>query len=90
MEKDEIAPIKIELKSTDKAEKKIAPDLEQADDSSFISEALAKIYIKKRKYNKALEIIHKIILQNPEKSSYFAVQIQMLEDLVNNNKNKTE
>ena len=90
LKKDEISPIKIELQNTDKAEKTPAPDLEQVDDSDFYSETLAKIHIKQRKYDKALEIIRKIVLFYPEKSSYFADQIQMLEDLVNINKNKTE
>ncbi|MDR2622815.1 MAG: tetratricopeptide repeat protein [Dysgonamonadaceae bacterium] len=93
--KDEISPIKIELvdeqvKSQDKEEKVPIPNEEHVDDSDFFSETLAKIYIKQRKYDKALEIIRKIILFYPEKSSYFADQIQMLEDLVNINKNKTE
>ena len=90
LKEDEISPIKIELKNSNKADKIAAPDLEQADDDDFATESLAKIYIKQRKYDKALEIIHKIILHYPEKSSYFADQIQMLEDLININKNKAE
>jgi len=93
LKKDEISPVKIELKNPDEAEKPATPDLEPADDKEFFSETsetLAKIYIKQRKYDKALEIIRKIVLHFPEKSSYFAVQIQMLEDLVSINKNKTE
>ncbi|GHT64157.1 hypothetical protein AGMMS50239_21380 [Bacteroidia bacterium] len=87
--KDEISPVKIELKDPDKDEKTPVPDVERVDDSDFFSETLAKIYIKQRKYDKALEIICKIVLHYPEKSSYFADQIQMLEDLININKNKT-
>jgi len=90
LKEDEISPIKIELKNSDRTEKIAAPDLEQADDNDIVSESLAKIYIKQRKYDKALEIIRKIILHYPEKSSYFADQIQMLEDLTSINKNKTE
>jgi tetratricopeptide (TPR) repeat protein len=88
LEKDDISPIKIELINQKKDEKIPVPDLEQTDDSDFFSETLAKIYIKQRKYDKALEIIRKIVLFYPEKSSYFADQIQMLEDLIIN-KNKT-
>jgi len=90
LQEDEISPIKIELKNSNKTEKIAAPDLEQINDDDFASESLAKIYVKQQKYDKALEIIHKIILHYPEKSSYFADQIQMLEDLININKNKTE
>jgi len=90
LKEDEISPIKIELKNRDNTEKVIAPNIEQADEDDFVSESMAKIYIKQRKYDKALEIINKIVLHYPEKSSYFADQIQMLEDLININKNKTE
>jgi len=90
LKEDEITPVKIELKNSDKAEKIAVPDSEQAGDSDLVSETMSKIYIKQRKYDKALEIIRKIVLHYPEKSSYFADQIQMLEDLININKNKTE
>lgn len=84
--KDEISPVKLELKNQDNEEKEPIPGEEQMDDGDFFSETLAKIYIKQRKYDKALEIIRKIVLFYPEKSSYFADQIQMLEDLVSINK----
>ena len=96
LKKDEISPVRIELKNQDnqdnqdKVEKIETPDLEEPDNSGFFSETLAKIYIRQRKYGKALEIIRKIVLFYPEKSSYFADQIQMLEDLISINKNKTE
>lgn len=86
LEKDEISPIKIELNKPEKVEETPVPDSKQVDDSDFFSETLAKIYIKQRKYDKALEIIRKIVLFYPEKSSYFADQIQMLEDLIINKK----
>jgi hypothetical protein len=53
-------------------------------DSLSFSETLAKIYIKQQKHEKALEIIRKLSLQYPEKSAYFASQIQMLEKLIIN------
>ncbi|MDR1632573.1 MAG: hypothetical protein LBR97_06815 [Dysgonamonadaceae bacterium] len=93
LKKDEISPVKIKLdesKDKEEPEETSVPDLEQSDDDDFFSETLARIYIKQRKYDKALEIIHKIVLHYPEKSSYFADRIQMLEDLININKNKTE
>jgi tetratricopeptide (TPR) repeat protein len=86
---DEISPIKIELKNWDRTEETPFPNMEAFDDSDVFSETLAKIYIKQRKYDKALEIIRKIVLFYPEKSSYFADQIQMLENLIIN-KNKKE
>ena len=51
-------------------------------DDSMLSESLAKIYIKQRKYSKALEIIKSISLKFPEKSIYFADQIRFLRKLV--------
>lgn len=59
------------------------------DDDSYFTETLAKIYIKQKKYDKAIEIIRKLNLRNPKKSVYFADQIRFLEKLViNENKKK--
>ncbi|GHT01350.1 hypothetical protein AGMMS49525_01830 [Bacteroidia bacterium] len=59
---------------------------ESVDTESFFSETLAKIYIKQKKYDKALEIIYKLNLHYPEKSRYFADQIRFLEKLITNSK----
>ena len=59
------------------------PKAPQADaDSSLLSESLAKIYIKKHRYDKALEIILSLSLNFPEKSIYFADQIRFLRKLI--------
>jgi hypothetical protein len=47
---------------------------------------LVKMYLKQKKYDKALEIIRKQNLIYPEKSRYFADQIRYLEKLINNTK----
>ena len=57
-------------------------------DDSYFTETLAKIYIKQRRYSKALEIIRKLNLKYPKKSIYFADQIRFLEKLVINEKTK--
>ena len=57
-------------------------DAPVAVDDSMLSESLAKIYIKQRKYSKALEIITTISLKFPEKSIYFADQIRFLRKLI--------
>ena len=54
-------------------------------DESCFTETLAKIYIKQRKYSRALEIIKSLYLQFPEKNAYFADQIRFLEKLIINN-----
>ena len=51
-------------------------------DDSMLSESLAKMYIARHKYSKALEIIESINLNFPEKSIYFADQIRFLRKLV--------
>ena len=62
---------------------------ELINDDGFFSETLAKIYIKQKKYSKALEIINKLNLIYPGKNRYFADQIRFLEKLIiNTNKNK--
>ena len=60
---------------------------EELDDSCF-TETLAKIYIKQRRYGKALEIIKKLSLNYPKKNAYFADQIRFLEKLIINAKSK--
>ncbi len=52
---------------------------------SMLSESLAKIYIKRRRYEKAYEIIHTLSLNFPEKSIYFADQLRFLKKLILNN-----
>ena len=68
------------------AHKSNEEDMNEANDTLF-SESLAKIYIQQRRYAKALEIIRKLNLNNPEKNIYFADQIRFLEKLIINVKN---
>jgi hypothetical protein len=58
---------------------------EDEDDTCF-TETLARIYIKQRRYSKALEIIKKVSLKYPKKNVYFADQIRFLEKLIINTK----
>ena len=51
-------------------------------EASF-SEALARIYVKQKRYARALEIIKSLSLKYPEKNRYFADQIRYLEQLIN-------
>jgi len=53
-------------------------------DGSMLSESLAKMYIARHKYSRALEIIKELSLKYPEKSIYFADQIRFLAKLVLN------
>lgn len=82
---------KIQLKE----EPEYLPTLDDADsqegnddNGGYLTETLAKIYIKQGRYDKALEIIQRINLNNSKKNAYFADQIRFLEKLILNNKNK--
>jgi len=84
LSENEKAPVKIHL--DDLEDKKEVPDfdLDEVPEDSFFSETLAKIYLKQKKYEKALEIIRKLNLIYPEKSIYFADQIRFLEKVIIN------
>ena len=58
------------------------------DDDSFLTETLAQVYIKQKKYELALTIIKRLSVNFPKKSIYFADQIRFLEYLIYNEKNK--
>lgn len=49
---------------------------------STLSESLALVYIKRKKYQKAFEIISHLNLNFPEKSIYFADQLRFLSKLI--------
>lgn len=48
------------------------------DDDYFVTETLAQIHTQQGNIQKAIEIYQKLILKNPEKSAYFAAQIENL------------
>ncbi len=57
-------------------------------DEKLFTETLASIYIKQHRYEEAIEIIHSLCLNFPNKSSYFADQIRYLEKILEVNKQK--
>lgn len=63
---------------------------QQTTDDSLLSESLAKIYIRQRRYAKAYEIISNLNLNFPEKSIYFADQLRFLQKLMLAEKHRTD
>ncbi len=51
---------------------------------AFMTETLAEIYLKQGYYYRALQAYEKLSLKNPEKSIYFASQIQKIKELITN------
>jgi hypothetical protein len=50
----------------------------------FISENIARIYFSQKLYAKAIEVYNKLILKYPEKSPYFAGEIEKIKMIINN------
>ena len=61
---------------------------DETGDDNYLTETLAKIYVKQQRYEKALEIIKKLNLKYPKKNAYFADQMRFLERLIINAKSK--
>ena len=78
--KPSFAPVQDEMQDVTDADEPDS-DTEPLDDTYF-TETLARIYLKQRRYDKALEIIRSLYLNFPNKSIYFADQIRYLEKLV--------
>jgi predicted Zn-dependent protease len=65
------------------------PDLsaDSAVETEFLTETLAEIYVRQKKYDKAIVMFQKLSLKLPQKSVYFASRISDINTIVNQDKN---
>ncbi|MCM1291281.1 MAG: hypothetical protein NC201_00600 [Prevotella sp.] len=61
---------------------------ERPSEGSALTESLARMMIRQKKYEQALEIINELYLNNSEKSVYFADQIRFLKKLIINERKR--
>jgi len=59
--------------------------LKTSPSSQLMTETLARVYEEQKAYEKAIQAYKILILNNPEKNSFFATQIERLEQLLENN-----
>lgn len=90
----EKTPERIQLQETPEYVPEIANqeegNNENGEDEAYLTMTLAKIYIKQQRYEKALEIMRKVNLNNPKKNAYFADQIRFLQKLIINKKHQKQ
>ncbi|MFW6370280.1 MAG: hypothetical protein ACOC10_03625 [Bacteroidota bacterium] len=54
------------------------------ENEDYLTDTLAKIYVKQERYHKTISVYKKLILKYPEKNTYFANQINEIEKKLNN------
>lgn len=84
----EASPTPAPPKSASPSRKEKAEPKKASPPDGLLSESLAKIYIKTRRYEQAYEILNDLSLRFPEKSSYFADQLRFLRKLILNERRR--
>jgi len=75
---EEPGPIRADMKSSLKGDVSLSSIREH---DGFITDTLAKIYVKQGLYAKAIYAYEKLSLKYPEKSAYFAAQIEKIKNI---------
>ncbi|MEO9569688.1 MAG: hypothetical protein ABJH82_04510 [Polaribacter sp.] len=72
------------IKPLAKDKKVVVPILKNQQDSSLMTETLAKVYLEQKKYENAIQAYRILSLKYPEKSGFFADQIKRIQILQKN------
>lgn len=67
-------------------EKITIKDAEKINKEALMTETLARVYLEQKKYKKALQAYKILSLKYPEKNSFFASQIKVVQKLIKENK----
>jgi len=72
------------IRSNESASPMESADQNKDENDDLVTETLASIYAQQGYYKKAIQIFEKLSLKYPEKSTYFAAQIEKIKSLMNN------